>query len=73
VEKESRLNRLKAGGARQYCEVFLPQLQLAHVNRKRGLLRFRLIARDSRKYEILIYTDEDDPRFFDLLESTMRH
>jgi hypothetical protein len=70
-EKESKLKRLKARGARQYCEVFPSLLRLVHVKRKSGLLRFRLIAKNGDKYEIFVYTDTDDPSFFDFLEATM--
>ena len=72
AEKQSRMKKLKATGARQYCEVFPMQLQLVNVMRKPGLLRFRVKTKVGGRYQLLVYTDKDDPSFFDLLENTMR-
>jgi len=71
AEKESNLNRLKAIGARQYCEIFPSRLQLLHVRRKSGLLHLRLRGIEGSRYEVFFYTDKDDPVFFDRLEHSM--
>ncbi len=71
AEKESKLKRLKAKGARQYCEIFPAQLQLVRVRRKPRLLQFRLSAKDGGKYVLFVYTDKDDPHFFDVLEAAV--
>ena len=72
AEKESRLERLKAQGARQYCEVNFPQFHLAGIKRRSWFMRFRLLASDGRRYELFLRTDQEDADFFDLLESTVR-
>ena len=71
AEKEAKLNRQKAIGARQYCEIFPSHLQLVRVRRKSGLLDMRLSGTDGSKYEVFFYTDRDDPAFFDFLERSM--
>jgi len=71
AEKEAKLNRLKAIGARQYCEIFRSKLRLVHVRRKSGLLHMRLTSTEGGRYEVFFYTDRDDPAFFDFLERSM--
>jgi hypothetical protein len=71
AEKQSKLTKLKEGGARQYCEVLVAKLRPVQVKRKRMFLDFRLLSENNRKYELFVYTDRDDPSFFKLLESTM--
>lgn len=72
AEKESRLKRLKGGGARQYCEVVLSDLHLAHVKRRPRFLRMRLVAKDGVRYEVFVHTDGEDPAFFDSVIGAMR-
>ena len=72
AEKEAKLNKQKAIGARQYCEIFPSKLRLVHVRRKSRLLDMRLAGNEGNRYEVFIYTDRDDPAFFDLLERSMR-
>ena len=72
VERESKLKGMKAIGARQYCEVSYSGHKLIRVKRKPGLLHLRFMTRDNRKYELFVYTDKDDPAFFDLIERTLR-
>jgi hypothetical protein len=72
AEKESRLKRLRAKGARQFCEVILSQLRLVQVMRKPWLLRLRFVAEDDAKYEVFVHLDKEDPDFFDLLERVAR-
>src|SRR5712692_2801880 len=71
AEKESKLNRLKSIGARQYCEIFPSRLQLVRVRRKSGLLHLRLTGLEGSRYEVFFYTDRDDSGFFDFLERSM--
>ena len=70
--RESKLKGMKARGVRQYCEVLYSGLKLMRAKRKPGLLHLRFIALDNRKYELFVYTDRDDPAFFDLVERTLR-
>ena len=72
AEKESRLKRLKAQGARQYCEVFLSQFRLVGIKRRSWFIRFRLLTADGGKYELFLRTGKEDSDFFDLLESALR-
>ena len=72
AEKESVLQKLKAKGALQYCEILPSQLQLTRVKRKPMLLHLRLLSRVGGKFEMFVYTDREDPDFFNLLEDTMR-
>jgi hypothetical protein len=73
VEKESTLRGLQARGARQYCEVVLPQLHLADAKRKPWYLRCRLIAKHGGRFSLFMRTDRDDPVFLELVERTIRH
>ncbi len=70
--KESDLKRLKAKGARQYCEVLLPELRLVHAKREVWFLRCRLISKDGAKYGLFLRTDKDDPGFLELVERAIQ-
>jgi len=70
AEKRSKLSKLKERGARQYCEVLRAKLRPVRMKRKRMLLHFRLLSEDHRKYELFVYTDTDDPSFFEFLENS---
>jgi len=72
AERESKLKAMKARGARQYCEVLYSGLKLMRAKRKPGLLHLRFITRDNRKCELFVYTDRDDPAFFDLVERRLQ-
>src|SRR5437879_10277894 len=68
AEKESRLERLKAQGARQYCEVNFPQFHLAGIKRRSWFMRFRLLASDGTRSELFWRTDQEDADVVTFLE-----
>src|SRR2546430_13545744 len=51
-------------------EVLRAKLRPVRMKRKRMLLHFRLLSEDHRKYELFVYTDTDDPSFFEFLENS---
>ena len=71
AEKEADLSKKKSVGARQYCEILLTHLRVVELKRKPWQIRIRLLSGD-RRYELFVRSDRDDPRFFDLLERSVR-
>lgn len=69
--KEAHLNKLKAAGARQYCEIWPRKLRV--VKKKPGRsswLDLRLIGTDGKQYAITLWkTDGTDPETMRLIQS----
>lgn len=73
VASKSELDRLKAQGVRQFCEIRPQSLKLIHVRRssKPGAwIRMRLLGSDGNRYALSIWkTDGEDQEVFSLIES----
>jgi hypothetical protein len=74
--KEIRLQKLKAAGARQYCEI-RPRdfrvVKLKKSNKRSSWLDLRLIGSDARRYAITAWkTNGADTRILSIIESQFK-
>ncbi len=73
AEKEAKLKRLIAAGARQFCEIRPQNLRVVRskaLNRRRSWLDMQLMGIDGKQYAITIWkTDGRDPETLALVES----
>lgn len=73
VASKSELDRLRAQGVRQFCEIRPQSLKLIHVRRssKPGAwIRMRLLGSNGNRYALSIWkTDGEDRDVFSLIES----
>ena len=73
AEKEAKLRRLAAAGAKQFCEIWPQNLRVVRakvLNRRRSWMDLQLMGVDGKQYAITIWkTDGRDPETLALLDS----
>jgi hypothetical protein len=74
--KEVHLKKLKAAGARQYCEIWPRELRVVkdkRIGKSSLVLDLRLLGTDGKQYAITLWkTDGPDPETLTLLRSRFR-
>ncbi len=73
AEKENKLRRLAAAGAKQFCEIWPQNLRVVRakvVDRRRSWMDLQLMGVDGKQYAITIWkTNGRDPETLALLDS----